>query len=472
MNPQTEPFEEDSASTLIAERRSAQEYHLVSYSQASPGILPADLLRHAQGMERFYWEDGRHSVAFAGFGVAANLMAWGDARFQEIQRKAGALFQDATLFGSDQSLAGPRLFGGLAFRDDFTPDNTWCVFSPAHFVLPHYQLTKVGDGSWLTINALLPPEENPDDSMPQLREALAARYALLKQMAEEPVEPKRKPAPVQVNYPMPYATWQQKIENATQHMGTSALNKAVLSRVCEIRFDQRVDVDGALAYLNRHYANCYRFLFEPRPFHAFYGATPELLAEVNDRSLVTMALASSIRRGATAAEDDALANQLLDDPKERYEHALVVDALKRRLAPFVEELEMPDTPAPYKLSNIQHLFTPIRAQLQQPDGVLPVVEALHPTPALGGSPRDLAMAFIREAEPVPRGWYAAPIGCVDHNLDGIFGVAIRSAVCQEQRVWLYAGAGIVADSIPEKEWEETALKFKPMLNALSLEIGS
>ena len=91
-----------------------------------------------------------------------------------------------------------------------------------------------------------------------------------------------------------------------------------------------------------------------------------------------------------------------------------------------------------------------------------------PTPALGGSPRHLAMQFIQEAEPVTRGWYGAPVGWIDHNLDGAFAVAIRSAVAQEKRVWLYAGAGIVSDSIPQKEWDETALKFRPMLEALGM----
>jgi menaquinone-specific isochorismate synthase len=129
---------------------------------------------------------------------------------------------------------------------------------------------------------------------------------------------------------------------------------------------------------------------------------------------------------------------------------------------------MPESPCIYRLSNIQHLYTPIEGQLKQETGILPLVETLHPTPALGGTPRHLAMEFIRQAEPVPRGWYAAPIGWIDCHLDGEFGVAIRSAVCQDRRVWLYAGGGIVADSIPRKEWDETALKFKPMLNALGI----
>ena len=100
---------------------------------------------------------------------------------------------------------------------------------------------------------------------------------------------------------------------------------------------------------------------------------------------------------------------------------------------------------------------------------MPLIKLLHPTPALGGSPRRLALAAIREAEPVPRGWYGAPVGWIDVNLDGAFVVAIRSAVAQDKRAWLYAGAGIVADSEAEKEWEETGLKFRPMLEALNCE---
>ena len=258
------------------------------------------------------------------------------------------------------------------------------------------------------------------------------------------------------------------ITHATAAMRSGPMNKVVLSRVCEIRYAQKVDVDGALAYLNATYPDCYRFLFEPRPFHAFYGATPELIVGVNGRSLRTMGLAGSIGRGKTPAEDDALAQELLNSAKNQHEHALVVESIRRRLAPLTSDLTIPDEPDILQLGYIQHLHTPIQATLKTADGVLPILQNLHPTPALGGQPRELAMPFISQAEPVPRGWYGAPVGWLDHNLDGAFGVAIRSAITQDRRVWLYAGAGIVADSDPQAEWDETALKFKPMLNALGI----
>ena len=145
----------------------------------------------------------------------------------------------------------------------------------------------------------------------------------------------------------------------------------------------------------------------------------------------------------------------------------MVEKLRERLGRMTGTLHVAETGI-YRLSNIQHLYTPITGHLQESGGVLPVVAALHPTPALGGDPRRRAMQVIRESEPVPRGWYAAPVGWLDRHMDGQFAVAIRSAVAQEQRVWLYAGAGIVAESVPEKEWAETALKFRPMLDALGI----
>jgi menaquinone-specific isochorismate synthase len=127
-------------------------------------------------------------------------------------------------------------------------------------------------------------------------------------------------------------------------------------------------------------------------------------------------------------------------------------------------------PTVLRLPNIQHLLTPITAQLRDPKtGILPLARALHPTPAMGGAPRERALSLLRRLEPVPRGWYAAPIGWLDSAGDGVFAVAIRSAVTQHNRAWLYAGAGIVADSRPEREWTETALKFRPMLGALGVE---
>ncbi|MFQ5419554.1 MAG: hypothetical protein ACE5EY_04245, partial [Anaerolineae bacterium] len=195
-----------SKSSLIFNHESSR---LISYSQPAPGVSAATFLNAARGSERFFWEDVRDGIVFAGFGTAVNLYAWGETRFASIQQQAKALFADAVLLNQTSPLAAPRLFGGFAFRDDFVPENAWASFQPAHFSLPHYQLVQVSGDVWLTINAFIPKADDPAESLPVLQEALAARHALLageqgSRGAEERISPLAPcPPSPQINYPMP-----------------------------------------------------------------------------------------------------------------------------------------------------------------------------------------------------------------------------------------------------------------------------
>ncbi len=441
---------------------------LLSLARPAPGLSPTAFLRAARGQERFLWRDGRTGTVWAGMGVAAHLMGYGEARFTAIQRQARALFSQGVILTGEDPLARPRLFGGFSFREDFTPDITWTAFHPAHFILPHFQLACRGHQAWLTVNVLLPAEERPMANLPLLREALDERYAQLREAAAGPETPTPdRISRVQVDYPLPFPTWSRLIRLAQARFRSTPLQKVVLSRICQLYGERPLPTAEALEWLERRYPDCFLFLFEPQPGHAFLGATPELLVQVQGDQVTTMALAGSSPRGATPEADRALARALLASVKDRHEHALVVASIRRRLEPFVRTLTVPSMPQVLALQNIHHLHTPIQGTLKEAPGVLPLVQELHPTPALGGTPRELALAFIQEHEPTLRGWYAGPVGWIDPDLDGTFAVAIRSAVVQEKRAWLYAGSGIVADSVAEREWEETEWKFRPMLEALA-----
>lgn len=472
LSPTLTPVAHPVADAPGVEYDPARQGRLISASRPVTGISPARFL--AQGREqgrelaRFYWRDGRGGVTFAGIGIALSLMGWGEGRFRQVERQARALFEQALRVPEGDALTASRLFGGFAFREDFVPDQTWSAFHPAHFVLPHFQLVQRAgedDRAWLTINALLPPGEEPSALRAKLHEALTAQAAILSQPLPAP-SPAEADAPPEIRYPLSQAEWAGLIERALADFRQTRLEKVVLARVCEVRRPQPLDVDAALAYLERTYPDCFTFLFEPRPHHAFFGATPELLAEVHGSELTSMGLAGSAPRGQTPAEDARHAGDLLASAKDRHEHELVVQALRRRLAPLAASLDVPAVPQIMTLSNIHHLYTPVRATLIRPDGILPLVERLHPTPALGGAPRSEALAFIQAHEGIPRGWYAAPLGWIDQRMDGAFTVAIRSAVVQRNRAWLYAGAGIVPASDPTREWEETGWKFRPVLSAL------
>ena len=349
--------------------------------------------------------------------------------------------------------------GGFAFRSDFTPDNTWSIYSPAFFVLPHYQLVKNGDMMWLTINAQIPPDETPASLIPDLQAALAQKIAQLN-AAQASLGADGQSAFIGIQYPMRYTAWESIMNDATERIRAGALRKVVLARAAELRFNAPVQLLPILRHLAAQYADCYRFLFEPRPRYAFYGASPELLASTRGPALETMALAGSAARGENDEADRRLGDMLLGSAKDRQEHEIVVEKMRDRLTPMMESLEI-SRPALLKLSNIQHINTPIRGRLKRETGILPPVEALHPTPALGGDPRPDALRLIRELEPIPRGWYGAPVGWIDSSLDGQFAVAIRSAVAQESRAWIYAGAGIVAESMPDLEWRGDRAQIPP-----------
>jgi len=429
-------------------------------------VPPADLLAFlaaAEGQPRCYWEHADEPIAFAGVGAALDLTAWGDERWQQVQAYAQSVFHRA-LIDTPNPAAGPRLFGGLAFRNDFIPDNTWADFAPGQLLLPHYQLLRHGEQHYLTINAHFTPEDDVEALRDALHESLRIKAATLSTTF---VPTTREMRPLTVRYPISPEAWQQMIAAAVERIRAGELSKVVLARMAELRFLARVDVLRSLAWLRTAYPSTYRFLFEPRPYVAFYGATPELLIEVQGRHIRTMGLAGSAPRGRTPKHDAELAAELLRDPKNVHEHQIVVERIVAALRPLTTELHA----APMQvlaLRNIQHLYTPIDGTLAQPQGVLALAELLHPTPALGGEPRAAALALISELETAPRGWFGAPIGWVDPSGDGQMAVAIRSAIAQQERVWLYAGCGVVAESDAAREWEETALKLRPMLEALSV----
>lgn len=443
-------------------------YRLLSYSRA---IAPVDLIAFLRSAplqsQRFYWESRNEPVAFAGYGVTVALSAHGADRISQINRQARDVFASAIVEGHESGIT-PRLFGGFAFHPDYTPEGIWSAFPAAYFVLPRYIVTRIEDRAWLTVNACVP---FGDEAL--LGDELAWMIQRLARLS--PVEGCRLADDnclAQLDHPLRPEQWRDQVERATGRIRAGDLDKVVLSRTREARFSAPVDPLRALDYLQTHYTDCFRFLIEPQAGHAFFGATPELLASVDRNHLETAALAGSIRRGADDAEDRALAQSLLSNPKERHEHEVVVAMLREQLQPIVADLTSPETPGIYRLSNIQHLYTPFSGTLKPGENVLSVIERLHPTPALGGYPQRLALEAIAQTELISRGWYAAPVGWFDHQGNGAFAVAIRSAVSAGNTARLYAGAGIVADSQPDREWDETSLKFRPMMHALGISEAS
>jgi menaquinone-specific isochorismate synthase len=445
--------------------RSAAEPILLAAARRIAHVDLLDALRAAPpGTQRIFWQHADQPAAFAGCGAAAEIVAYGRDRFDSIKQQSEALFANA-IFEMPR-IAQPRLVGGFAFREDFSASSgIWSAFPSAYFVLPRVQVTQADGETWLTVSAHLGQAADLDDEWDRLHSELDAFENLLRSHHRS----SPKPRALQLTDSLPYSVWREQVMEAVKRIRAGELEKVVLSRFKDVRFDAPVDPVRALDRLAQTYPQAYRFLIEVFPGHAFFGATPELLVAKDGSRVQTAALAGSRPRGRSTAEDSAFAAEMLASAKERAEHQVVVETVECLLAPFVERVQRSHQPEVMQLRNIQHLYTPMTGTLLPHVHLLDVVGAFHPTPALGGFPRSTAVDAIRRIETDDRGWYAAPIGWIDAQADGTFAAAIRSAVSVDDHARLYAGAGIVADSDPRREWEETALKFKPLLNALEIE---
>ena len=261
------------------------------------------------------------------------------------------------------------------------------------------------------------------------------------------------------------AGWERTVGLFAGAVGRGRIDKAVLARRVATRAATELDIAAALRHLASSAPESTTFAFT-RDGTTFLGATPERLVRTVGRSFETVAIAGSAARGADADEDARLAAGLLASEKDREEHAVVVDTLRSGLAPIVESLHVAETPAILPLRHVQHLVTPITGTLRDEAGLLSLGGQLHPTPAVGGAPRDVALDLIAEHEGFDRGWYAGPIGWLGADGDGELMVALRCGLVAGRDATLFAGCGIVADSDPGREWDESRLKLRTMTTAL------
>ncbi len=267
-------------------------------------------------------------------------------------------------------------------------------------------------------------------------------------------------------FPWPgFEEWQAQIGSLQEAMHRGEVRKVVLARTLRLLSTRSWNAERAFQLLLRAFPHAHPFFFRFDEHSAFFGVTPERLARVENGILHTMALAGSLPRGATPEEDARLTQKLLEDARLRLEHQIVVEYIAQALQPLTRSLTFSDV-QPLRLPNVQHLQVHIQGLLREGHDVLDVIQALHPTAALGGQPRQAALQWIERLEPFERGWYGAPLGWVDSEGNGDFLVALRCGWVRGRKALLFAGSGILPQSDARAEWEETALKFRPMLQAL------
>jgi len=426
---------------------------IINYTIPIKSLSLIDFLRFGSGMERFYFESAQSPVAIAGLGMAAQISADGANRFAELGQSVDGFFQRITCINESDTLPRPTLLGGGSFFDS-AKRGAWDSFPSAALILPRYALIRIGGETFFSLSQLSAQKE----ALRLEAELFIAKFeSAILQSPSLPDEI--------IAQETSRADWQVAIERSVKLIQQGELKKIVLARPMYATGTRAIDVPAMLENLGASCPACFRFMFEFSPATIFAGATPERLVSVNGAKFKTAAIAGSIRRGDFPAEDEALGQQLLNSAKDQSEHTFVLEQIREKMSPLAESLNIDSAPKLLRLPNIQHLRTNIIGALKPNHSVLNIVAALHPTPAVGGTPTESALRVMRELEGFERGWYAAPVGWVDSNGDGDFIVAIRSGLFRENNATLFGGAGIVANSDPQKEWDETGLKIRFLLNA-------
>jgi isochorismate synthase len=442
------PVVRDAASRARRLRRPV----LASWTQRTSGEAIGFFAQAAGMADRGLWLRPASGEAMVGIGAAKTLVGDGADRFTQISDGWLDLLADAVIDdGLGGASGGPLLLGGFRFDQLSEPTPLWDGYPDARLVLPARMLVVHDGAAWLTTNMLVAP----DGSYKAPLESQTPR-AQVRRAGGPSLSP---------------AAWQTLVGSVARSIrhGRVGLEKVVLARALQVQTpNRRLDPQTALRNLAASYPSCTVFALAHQDA-CFLGATPERLISLHDGTASTMALAGSVPRGASQAEDDLLAEQLMQSAKERAEHAFVVGALRDGLAQICSRIIADTQPRVRKLANVQHLFTPIHGQVAAGYTVLDLVERLHPTPAVGGFPRQRAMELIREREALDRGWYAGPLGWLNRHGEGEFVVGIRSALVRGDTATLFAGCGIVSDSDPATEFAESGWKLRPMLTALDLE---
>ena len=416
---------------------------------------PERFLRAAEGHARGFWARGARWAAHAGV-LAAVEDGGGGARIGRVRDLAAAIA------GEHGEPDGLRFYGGFAFRERATTSGWWHDFPPALFHLPAVEFDGEGRGeATLRVRALVAPGEDPDAVEARL-EAEASAWVERMERAEAPLRPAITARTDEGNR----IAWESAVERTLGAIAEGEVSKAVLARTLDVELERPVSSVDVVLALWRQHTGTHAFLFEPEPGRALLGAAPEAIVTLRGTEFAATAVAGSVASGETAAEQQRLAAQLLGSAKDRAEQRIVTEDMVGRLEAGGHAVEADPEPHVLTLARIQHLETEIRATVTDEDA-LALVERLHPTPAVAGLPQAAALDFLARTEPFERGWYAGPVGWFDPEGDGHFVPALRMAV-GDGRAWrLFAGAGIVDGSVPSSEWEETAIKFQPVLRALA-----
>ena len=404
------------------------------------------------------WEQPAARLAFAGAGLAWEMCATGSGRFGQIST---AMRELRSRFVRDDAAVFPTL-GGFAFSELGDGSHLWSDFPSARLVVPQVLIQNDGDGTLLRVTVQVGPRSAPGD----VEEQIGDLFQRARGWIQSPLSVVAHRTGVRAESFPSRRPWESSVATAVNLIRQGKFVKVVLAREERLLAESAFSPFSTLARLRRFDSAATLFAMQSGSAW-FLGASPERLVRLRENRVDVTCLAGSIGMGGDEDERRQLAGRLLTSTKDREEHEIVVRSTMSALSEVCEEVtRLQGTPHVVTARSVQHLETPVSARMCEVGSIIDLVERLHPTPAVGGHPRDRALSILRQLEEIDRGWYAGPFGWTDLDGSGEFAVAIRSALLSGRMASVFSGSGIVADSVPSAEFEETCLKLCPMLSAL------
>jgi menaquinone-specific isochorismate synthase len=456
---------------ILYQHKIQEQLHFIGKKASRPFISWSEEIDHVDPVyffalgqacsfrQRFYWSDRTNETIYVGLGCTHIIETEEkEQRFRTVETKWNQWMAQTASY-SNGTDATPIIFGGFSF-DPFKPrTEKWRSFPHAKMIVPTVLLSIKKGKATLTVT--MRSEQNEE-----MMEKIGMLIRLLYQGQEQRQTTSSLPSLIKYEE-VQKEEWMGAVTKIIENIRNGKFDKVVLAREARLLFADAIDPSVVLQQLCEQQPFSYLFAFEQEG-QCFIGASPEQLVKKEGDTCYSACLAGSIRRGKTFQEDEQLGQWLMHDEKNLREHQFVVQMIREAIEAVCERVQMPSSPQLLKLQHIQHLYTPVVGE-KCCVSILSIVEQMHPTPALGGTPREKAIKEIRENEPLDRGWYAAPIGWMDTEGNGEFAVAIRSGLLQGKKASIFAGCGVVGDSDPISEYEETKVKFTPMLSALGVE---
>ncbi|MFM7365800.1 MAG: isochorismate synthase MenF [Cuspidothrix sp.] len=422
-------------------------------------LLVLDRFNH-KNVITFYFENTSQGEAIAGIDTIDKLEIFGKTRFTKAEEFIkNSLKNIISIPHRNHPSSLPHFFCTFSFFDQHQKADY--PFPAATVFLPCWQIAVKNNCCTLVMNTIINSTVKIGKILDNLQSHLEAIQTLKNNNFKSEAFPLNSYNKITKND----NKFKTSVASVLKAIQSNQLRKIVLADTLDVAANHDFNLLQSLNNLRQLHPNCYIFSTGNGKGQNFIGASPERLISIQKQQLITDALAGSAPRGKTPIEDAENANRLINSTKEKHEHKLVLDFITDHLSQL-DLFPQVSSPRLRQLSNIQHLWTPISAVVPTNIHPLQIVAKLHPTPAVAGATRDVACAEIRRYESFERGLYAAPLGWVDADGNCEFIVGIRSALIDGNHARLYAGAGIVAGSDPEKEFAEVQLKLQALLKAL------